>query len=230
ETVSSFIGADGTNPATNSGRFSISLRPHDDRSASVTEIIDRLQPKLAAVEGISVYLQPVQDLTVDARISRTQYQYTIEDPDPAELGVWAPRMLAAMRALPELRDVASDQQAEGLELHLVVDRDTASRLGITALALDDTLYDAFGQRIVSTTFTQLNQYRIILEVRPEDRQTGDALDRIYIRSASGSAVPLSQIARFETHKTPLMIAHEGQFPAVTLSFNTAPDVSLGDAV
>ncbi|MDB4952772.1 MAG: Cobalt-zinc-cadmium resistance protein CzcA, partial [Myxococcales bacterium] len=152
-TVSSFIGADGVNPTTNSGRFSVALKRHDDRSASVTEIIDRLAPKLAQVQGITVYLQPVQDLTVDARISRTPYQYTIEDPDPAELASWATRLLETMRELPELRDVTSDQQSAGLELHLDVDRDSASRLGVSAQALDDTLYDAFGQRIVSTTFT-----------------------------------------------------------------------------
>ncbi|HUJ60588.1 MAG TPA: efflux RND transporter permease subunit [Kofleriaceae bacterium] len=227
--VSSFIGADGTNPTTNSGRFSIALKPHDQRKSSVTEIIDRLQPKLAKVTGIQVYLQPVQDLTVDARISRTQYQYTVEDPDPEELAKWAPQLLAAMRALPQLRDVTSDQQTSGLELHLVVDRDTASRLGISAQVLDDTLYDAFGQRIVSTTFTQLNQYRIILEVDAAARQDPHALDKLYIHGASG-AVPLSTFVRPETRESPLAIEHEGQFPSVTLSFNTAPGVSLGDAV
>jgi len=229
-TVSSFIGADGTNPTQNSGRLSIALVPRDDRDADVTEIITRLQAKLAGVEGITVYLQPVQDLTVDARIARTQYQYTIEDPDPAELAGFAPHMLDAMKRLPELRDVASDQQTAGLELHLAVDRDSASRLGITAQALDDTLYDAFGQRIMSTTFTQLNQYRIILELRPEDRENVGSLDRIYVRSGSGAAIPLSTFATLETRSTALAIDHEGQFPSVTLSFNTAPGVSLGEAI
>ena len=229
-TVSSFIGADGTNPTQNSGRLSIALTSRDDRDADVTEVIARLQARLAGVQGITVYLQPVQDLTVDARIARTQYQYTIEDPDPAELAAWAPRMLDAMRGLPALRDVASDQQTAGLELHLAVDRDSASRLGITAQALDDTLYDAFGQRIVSTTFTQLNQYRIILELRPEDRENIDSLDRIYVRSGAGAAIPLSAFARLETRSTALAIDHEGQFPSVTLSFNTAPGVSLGEAI
>jgi multidrug efflux pump len=228
-TVSAFIGADGTNPTQNSGRLSIALRPREDRDADVTEIIARLNHRLAEVRGITVYLQPVQDLTVDARLARTQYQYTIEDPDPDELAEWAPRMLEAMRKLPELRDVASDQQNAGLELHLAVDRDSASRLGITAQALDDTLYDAFGQRIVSTTFTQLNQYRVILELRPEDRENVGSLERIYVRSQSGTAIPLSAIARLETRSTALSIAHQSQFPSVTLSFNTAPDVSLGDA-
>ena len=229
-TVASFIGADGQNPTTNNGRFSISLVTRDDRDDDVQAVIARLQPQLAALDGMSVYLQPVQDLTVDARVSRTQFQYTIEDPDPVELAAWAPRLAAEMRTLPQLRDVASDAQAGGLELHLVVDRDTASRLGISAQVLDDTLYDAFGQRIVSTTFTQLNQYRIILEVRPEDRETTDSLERLYVRGANGDPVPLSNLARFEPRQAPLLIAHEGQFPSVTLSFNTAAGVSLGDAV
>jgi multidrug efflux pump len=227
--VSSSIGADGVNPTTNSGRLAIALKPRDDRDASVTEIIDRLQPKLAEVEGVTVFLQPVQDLTVDARISRTQYQYTIEDPDPVELGTWAPKLLAGLRALPELRDVTSDQQNSGLELHLVVDRDTASRLGISAQALDDTLYDAFGQRIVSTTFTQLNQYRVILEVGRAARENPSSLDKLYVRGSQG-AVPLSSFVRVEMRQAPLAIDHEGQFPSVTISFNTAPGVSLGAAV
>jgi multidrug efflux pump len=227
--VSSSIGPDGTNPTTNSGRFSIALRPHDDRSATVTEIIDRLQPKLAQVGGIQTFLTPVQDLTVDARISRTQYQYTIEDPDPDELAAWAPRLTEELRKLPELRDVTSDAGTQGLELHLVVDRDSASRLGISAQALDDTLYDAFGQRIVSTVFTQLNQYRIILEVDPKFRQDPGALDKLYVRGSQG-AVPLRSFVRVENRLASLAITHQGQFPSVTLSFNTAPDVSLGDAV
>jgi multidrug efflux pump len=229
-TVSSFIGADGTNPTQNSGRLSISLVNREERDADVTEIIARIQHKLADVQGVTVYLQPVQDLSVDARIARTQYQYTLEDPDPDELAAFAPRLVAAMKALPELRDVASDQQTLGLELHLAVDRDSAARLGITTQALDDTLYDAFGQRIVSTTFTQLNQYRIILELRPEDRENTGSLDRIYVRSTSGQAVPLSAFSRLETRSVALAIAHESQFPSVTLSFNTAADVSLGEAI
>ncbi len=229
-TVASFIGADGQNPTTNNGRFSIALKARDDRDDDVTAVIARLQPQFAALDGMTIYLQPVQDLTVDSRVSRTQYQYTIEDPDPDELASWTPKLVDKMRQLPELRDVASDAQAGGLELHLVVDRDSASRLGISAQILDDTLYDAFGQRIVSTTFTQLNQYRIILEVRPEDRETLDSLDRLYVRSATGQPVPLSNIARFEPRVSQLVIDHEGQFPSVTLSFNTAEGVSLGEAV
>ncbi|MCW5801502.1 MAG: multidrug efflux RND transporter permease subunit [Deltaproteobacteria bacterium] len=228
-TVSSSIGADGTNPAANVGRFAITLRPMEERS-HIDEVMARLKARASAVSGIALYVQPVQDLTVDARMSRTQYQYTIEDPDPDELAAWAPRLLEAMRALPQLRDVASDQQSKGLELHLDVDRDSASRLGITALVLDDTLYDAFGQRIVSTTFTQLNQYRIILEVRPEDRHTAAHLERLHVRSASGVPVPLSSFATLVTREAPLSISHQGQFPSVTLSFDTAPGVSLGEAV
>jgi multidrug efflux pump len=228
-TVSSSIGADGTNPTTNSGRFQIALKPHDDRDASVTEIIDRLQPKLQQVTGIAVFLTPVQDLSVDARISRTQYQYTVEDPNPAELAEWTPKLTAALQALPELRDVSSDAQNAGKELHLIVDRDTASRLGISAQALDDTLYDAFGQRIVSTVFTQLNQYRIILEVDPRFQKDPGELDKLYVRGSQG-AVPLRSFVQVENRDAPLAITHEGQFPSVTLSFNTAPDVSLGDAV
>jgi multidrug efflux pump len=228
-TVSSFIGADGTNPTTNSGRFSIALKPRADRKADVTEIINRLQQRLATVPGITVYLQPVQDLTVDARISRTQYQYTIEDPDPKELASWGPKLVGELRKLPQLRNVTSDQQNSGLQLHLDVDRDTASRLGISAQTIDDTLYDAFGQRIVSTTFTQLNQYRIILEVDPKDRDSPEALDRLYVHGAQG-AVPLSTFVRKSTRDAALAVDHEGQFPSVTVSFDTAPGVSLGDAV
>ena len=170
-----------------------------------------------------------QDLTVDARVSRTQYQYTVEDPSPEELAAWTPKLTAALTKLPQLRDVTNDAQNQGLEIHLVVDRDTASRLGISAQALDDTLYDAFGQRIVSTVFTQLNQYRIILEVDPANRKDPAALDRLYVKGSQG-AVPLSTFVRVENRLAPLSIAHEGQFPSVTISFNTAPGVSLGDAV
>jgi len=229
-TVASFIGADGINPTQNSGRFSIALRPRSARSADVGAIMQRLAPRLAAVQGITLYLQPVQDLQIDNRLSRTQYQYTLEDADLYVLAVCAPRMLAQLRTLPELIDVASDQQAAGLQLRLTIDRDTAGRLGVTPQAIDDTLYDAFGQRQISTIFTQLNQYRVILEVRPEDQKNPDALDRIYVRTLGGDPVPLSAFAHYETRGTPLSLSHQGQFPAATLSFNTAPGVSLGQAV
>ncbi len=229
-TVSSFIGADGTNPTLNSGRLSIALKPHAERHAGAQEVIDRLSKRLASVPGVAVYLQAVQDLQIETRTSRTQYQYTLEDADPDELADWAPRVLERLRALPQLTDVASDQQAGGLQLALVVDRDTASRLGVTSQLIDDTLYDAFGQRQVSTIFTQLNLYRVILEVSPELQQSPAALDRIYLRTSTGTQVPLSTFAHYERRHTPLAIGHQGQFPAVTLSFNVAPGASLGDAV
>jgi multidrug efflux pump len=229
-TVASFIGADGTNPTPNTGRLSITLVPRDRRTADVGAVIARLRPKLAAVAGIAVYLQPAQDVTVDDQVSRTQYQYTIADPDPAELATWGPRLVAALRAVPALRDVASSQQATGLEQHVVVDRDTAARLGVSAQALDDTLYDAFGQRIASTTYTQLNQYRIILELAPDDAASPDALQRIYVHAAGGATVPLAAFARFERRPAPLAIEHADQFPSATLSFDLAPGVSLGEAV
>jgi multidrug efflux pump len=229
-TVASFIGADGTNATPNSGRLSIALVPRDRRRASASEIIARMKQRAAAVEGISVYLQPVQDLQIDARVSRTQYQYTLEDPDLEELQDWAPRVLEKLQGLPQLRDVASDQQSNGLQLKLTIDRDTASRLGILPQAIDDVLYDAFGQRQISTIFTQLNQYRVILEVKPEYQRSPEALSHLYVRSQTGDPVPLSALARFETRTAPLAISHQGQFPAVTISFDPAPGVSLGAAV
>jgi multidrug efflux pump len=229
-TVSSFIGADGTNPTLNAGRLSIALKPHGERHSSVQEIIERLDEHLAKVPGVDVYLQAVQDLQLDTRTSRTQYQYTLEDADGDELAEWAPRVLEKLRMLPGLIDVASDQQAGGLQLQLVVDRDTASRLGVTSQVIDDTLYDAFGQRQVSTIFTQLNLYRVILEVAPDAQQSPQALDQIYVRGTSGAPVPLSAFSHYERHQSALSIAHQGQFPAVTLSFNLANGASLGDAV
>jgi multidrug efflux pump len=229
-TVASFIGADGTNATTSAGRLSISLKPREEREASAQEIIARLGPKVAHLSGISLFLQPVQDLQVDARIARTQYQYTLEDADPEELSTWAPRVVDALRALPMLRDVASDQQVGGLSAAVVIDRDTAARLGVSTQSIDDTLYDAFGQRQISTIFTQLNQYRVILEVKPEMQQSADALKNLYVRASTGETIPLSSLARFERRSAPLAIAHQGQFPAVTVSFNLAPNASLGDAV
>jgi multidrug efflux pump len=228
--VASFIGADGTNETPNTGRLSITLKPRDQRSAGAAEIIDRLHARLAQLTGIAVYLQSAQDLTIDTRVSRTPYQYTLEDPNLAELTTWAPRVLARLQALPELRNVASDQQSSGLQLHVDIDRDTAARMGILPQAIDDVLYDAFGQRQVSTIFTQLNQYRVILEVRPADQQDPAALSRLYVRAQTGDVAPLSTFAHFETRTAPLAIAHQGQFPAVTISFDTAPGVSLGAAV
>ncbi|HEY3399434.1 MAG TPA: efflux RND transporter permease subunit, partial [Geothrix sp.] len=230
ESLSSFIGIDGTNTTLNSGRIQINLKPLEERGLSASEIIHRLQPQLAKVGGIRLYLQPVQDLTVEDRVSRTQYQYSLEDADPKELGEWVPRFVDKLSALPELRDVASDQQNAGLQVRIVLDRTTASRLGITPQMLDDALYDAFGQRQVSTMFTQLNQYRVVLEARPGQYQRPKDLQAIYVRSASGGSVPLSAFTRIETITAPLAVNHQGQFPTATVSFNLAPGVSLGDAV
>jgi len=227
--LSSFIGVDGTNTTPNSGRIQINLKPRDERDATASEIIRRLQPQLNQVAGITLYMQPVQDLTVESRVSRTQYQYTMEDADAQELATIAPKLVDKLRTLPQMRDVASDQQTNGLKADLVIDRDTASRLGILPQAIDDTLYDAFGQRQVSTIFTQLNQYHVVLEVDPQFQQNPDSLKNIYVKSSSGAQVPLSSFSHFESSNTALAINHQGQFPVVTLSFNLAPGVSLGEA-
>ena len=230
ESLSSFIGVDGTNTTLNSGRILINLKPLHERRIGALDVLHRLLSSLERVEGITLFLQPVQDLTVEDRLSRTQYQYSLEDPDTAELNVWAPKMVDALRALPELRDVSSDQQDQGLQSLLTIDRSTASRLGITPQMIDDTLYDAFGQRQVSTIFTQLNQYRVVLEVKPDFQQGPGALQDIYVRSLRGGQVPLSAFTQFTETTAPLSVTHQGQFPAITLSFNLAPGVSLGDAV
>jgi len=228
--LSSFIGVDGTNITLNSGRIQINLKPLAERRISAQEVIGRLQPQVAGVDGITLFLQPMQDLTVEDRVSRTQYQYTLEDADPEELSRWAPTLVEALQALPELRDVSSDQQDQGLASLLVIDRSTASRLGITPQLIVDTLYDAFGQRQVSTMFTQLNQYRVVLEVMPEFQSGPHALQFLDIRSLTGGQVPLNVFTQFSETTTPLAISRQGQFPAVTLSFNLAPGKSLGDAV
>ena len=227
--LSSFIGVDGTNMTGNSGRIQINLKPHGERSSTASDVIRRLQPKLAAVEGITLYMQPVQDLTVEDRVSRTLYQYSMEDADPQELATVSSKLLDKLRTLPQLRDVASDQQNNGQEINLVIDRDTASRLGILPQAIDDTLYDAYGQRQVSTIFTQLNQYHVVLEVNPQFQQNPDSLKDLYVKSNTGSQVPLLSFAHVERTNATLAINHQGQFPVVTLSFNLAPGVSLGDA-
>ncbi len=228
--LSSFIGVDGTNMTPNSGRLQINLKPREERRSDASEIIRRLQPALAAVDGITLYMQPVQDLTVEDRVSRTQFQYSLEDADARELAEWAPRLIERLRTLPELRDVASDQLVGGLQVSVVIDRDTASRLGIQPQAIDDTLYDAFGQRQVSTIFTQLNQYHVILEVAPRFQDNPEALKAIYVKSANGTQVPLSAFTHYVTGSAPLSVNHQGQFPAVTVSFNLAPGVALGHAV
>jgi len=230
QSLSTFIGVDGTNTTLNSGRVLINLKPIEERKMSASDIIRRMQPELAKLRGIMLYMQPVQDLTVESRVSRTQYQYSLEDPDISELNSWTPMVVDALRGLPELRDVSSDQQDQGLRASLLIDRTTASRLGITPQLIDDTLYDAFGQRQVSTMFTQLNQYRLILEVNPEFKQNPGKLKDIYIRSSGGGQVPLGAITRTAETTGPLVISHQGQFPATTISFNLAPGESLGKAI
>ncbi len=230
ESLSSFIGIDGTNTTLNSGRIQINLKPLEDRKISASDVIRRLQPQLAAVEGITLYMQPVQDLTVEDRVSRTQYQYSLEDPDAKELSIWATRLVAKLQGSTRLRDVASDQQNTGLQTRLVIDRSTASRLGITPQNIDDTLYDAFGQRQVAIMFTQLNQYRVVLEIKPSFQLGPADLHDIFLRSSTGGEVPMDAITRWEQITSPLVVNHQGQFPVTTLSFNLAPDASLGDAV
>ena len=229
ESLSSFIGIDGVNTTLNSGRIQINLKPSEKRANSV-DIIRRLQDKLAQIDGITLYMQPVQDLTVEDRVSRTQYQYTLEDVNVKELNLWTERLIAKLKTLPTLRDVATDEQNGGLETTLVIDRDTASRLGIGMQQIDDTLYDAFGQRLVSTMYTQLNQYHVVMEVSSAFRDDPSDLGEIHVRSAAGAEVPLASLAHFEQSTAPLTIDHQGQFPVVTISFNLPPNESLGHAV
>ena len=290
QSLSSFIGADGTNTTMNSGRFSINLKPLEDRDLSASDVIRRLQPELNKIGGIELYMQPVQNITVDDRVSRTQYQYTLEDPDQNELNEWTNRFVAKLKQLPELEDVATDQQMGGLAVSLVIDRPTASRLGIAPTTIDNTLYDAFGQRQINTMYTQLNQYHVILEAQPQFQLDPNKLNHMYIQanasatatgagasSSSGNgstsagsnaltssaaytpsastltpplnalthtaatsatttssslsnAIPLSAFSHFETATEPLSITHQGQFPSITVSFNLAPNASLGGAL
>ena len=230
ESLSSFIGVDGTNTTLNSGRILINLKPLDERHVNATDVLRRLQTGLAKVDGVTLYMQPVQDLTVEDRVSRTQYQYTLEDADANELNGWTARFVEKLKTLPALRDVATDQQAQGLGTTLVIDRVTASRLGVTPQLIDDTLYDAFGQRQISTLFTQSNQYHVILEAQPDFQKSPVKLQDIYVRTASGAAVPLGAFTHVESGTAPLSINRQGQFPVVTISFNLAPDYSLGEAI
>jgi len=228
--VSSFIGVDGTNATLNSGRMLINLKSHEERSISATEIIRRLQPKLARVPGISLYMQPVQDLTIEDRVSRTQFQFTLESADPQDLSRWTPLLVDRLSQSDTLTDVASDLQDRGLQAYVDIDRDQAARLGITTATIDNVLYSAFGQRLISTIFTQANQYRVVLEVSPDKQQGIAALNNIYVGSTEGKQVPLGAIAKISERPSSLVINHIGQFPAATLSFNLAPGVSLGEAV
>ena len=232
ESLSSFIGVDGTNLTLNSGRFLINLKPHAQRKATVLEVIQDLEDRLANVSGITLHLQPVQDLSVDATVSRTQYRFVLEDADPKELAEWVPKLADKLSHVPEIQDVASDLQDQGLSAYVMVDRDTAARFGITPATIDNALYDAFGQRIISTIFTQSNQYRVILEADPVFHASLDSLKSIYLPSsvAAGGQVPLSALARVIEETSPLLVTHLGQFPATTISFNLAPGSSLGAAV
>ena len=230
DNVSSFIGVDGTNTTLNSGRIQINLKPLNVRKISATEVIQRLQSKVSHVEGIQLFLQPLQDLTVEDRVSRTQFQYALEDPDQNELGIYTRKMVAALAQEKVVTDVASDLQDQGLGAELVVDRDTAARLGVAMADVDNTLYDAFGQRQVSTIFTQLNQYHVVMEVKPNFQTDPATLNDLYVKSANGTQVPLSELAHWEQTKAQLAIGHQGQFPSTVVSFNLAPGASLGDAV
>jgi multidrug efflux pump len=228
--LSSFIGVDGNNVTLNSGRFLINLKPRGERSASVADVMRRLRGETANVAGITLYMQPVQDLTLDNTISRTQYQFTLESADAAALSTYTPQLVTALRGQPQLADVVSNQEDNGLAVFVNIDRDSAARLGISVGTVDNALYDAFGQRIVSTIFTQSNQYRVIMEADPKTYKSVDSLASIYVPSASGGQVPLSAIARVDVETRPILINHLAQFPAATVSFNLSPGASLGAAV
>jgi len=230
DNISSFIGVDGTNTTLNSGRIQITLKPLDQRGVSASEVIQRLQPKLAAVDGIQLFLQPLQDLTVEDRVSRTQFQYALEDPDQAELANYTRQMVRELGKEKVVTDVASDLQDQGLGAQLVIDRDTAARLGIAMADVDNTLYDAFGQRQVSTMFTQLNQYHVVMEVGANFQTDPSTLNNLYVKSANGTQVPLGMVAHWQQTRAQLAIGHQGQFPSTVVSFNLAPGKALGDAV
>ncbi|OOG51726.1 MdtB/MuxB family multidrug efflux RND transporter permease subunit [Polaromonas sp. C04] len=231
QSLSSFIGVDGTNVTLNSGRLQINLKPKAERGISASDVIRRLGPKLDAdVPGIKLYMQPVQDLTIEDSVSRTQYQFSLEDADPDELSLWVPRLVARLQQIPQLADVASNLQDEGLQAYIDIDRDSASRLGITTAAIDNALYNAFGQRMISTIYTQSNQYRVVMEVKPEFQKGPAALNGIYLVTGSGGQIPLSSIARISEKTAPLVVNHLSQFSAATVSFNLAAGASLGDAV
>jgi multidrug efflux pump len=228
--LSSFIGVDGSNATLNSGRMLISLKPLAERDASAAEVIRRLGPELRKVAGITLYMQPVQDLSIEERVSRTQYQFSLQSPDSAALGEWVPKLMARLQALPQLADVASDLQDKGLQAWVEIDRSAASRLGVSTAAIDNALYNAYGQRLISTIFTQATQYRVVLEVKPEFRSSPAAIANLYVPGTGGAQVPLSAVARVVERPTMLAINHIGQFPAVTVSFNLAQGAALGDAV
>jgi multidrug efflux pump len=241
--VDTAVGFAGGGSATNQGRFFVMLKPLEQRNQhcqtrhfwqscpliTADDVINRLRSKLAIVPGATLYLQSAQDLTIGGRFGQAQYQYTLQGEDLNELNTWAPQLFAKMRHLPELRDVNTDQQDKGLQAQLVIDRDTASRLGVAAQDIDNALYDAFGQRQVSTMYMPLNQYHVVMEVAPQFQQTTEALQNIYLRSSSGAPIPLAAFTRFEPSNIPLAVNHQSQFPSVTISFNLAPGIALGQA-
>ncbi|HVY15033.1 MAG TPA: efflux RND transporter permease subunit, partial [Rhodopila sp.] len=230
--LSSFIGVDGSNATLNNGRFLINLKPKDDRTLNATEIAQRLQRETAGVKGVSLYLQPVQDLTLDASVSRTQYQFVLENPDLSAFDAWVPKLVAKLNESPALTNVASDLEQKARTVDLVIDRSTAARFGITPATVDNALYDLFGQRIISTIYTQSNQYRVIMEAEPKLQDSLNALNSIWLPSSASTTgqVPLSAIVTIVQRPGPLLISHLAQFPATTVSFDTAPGASLGEAV
>jgi multidrug efflux pump len=230
ESLTSFVGVDGTNPALNSARLQINLKPLADRDDRVQKVIRRLQNSIDRVPGVSLYLQPTQDLTIDTTVSRTQYQFSLQANSLDALSEWVPQLMTKLQTLPQLEDVSSDWQDKGLSAYVNVDRDSASRLGISMADVDNALYNAFGQRLISTIYTQSNQYRVVLEHDTSDTPGLSALDNIRITSSSGGIVPLNTIAKVEERFAPLSINHLDQFPVTTISFNVAQDSSLGDAV
>jgi multidrug efflux pump len=236
ESLTSFVGVDGTNPTLNSGRMLINLKPRDQRSLSASQILRRIQRDTASVPGISLYMQAAQDLTIDSTVSRTQYQFVLESPNPEDFDTWVPRLMDRMAQIPEITDVATELQSKGLSIFIRIDRDAAARFGITAATVDNMLYDAFGQRIVSTVYTQSNQYRVVYEVEPQMAKSLDSLYSLYLPGSGSNPgggikqVPLSAIATFEERTAPLRVDRLSQFPATTVSFNLAPGASLGQAV
>ncbi|MCX7068670.1 MAG: MdtB/MuxB family multidrug efflux RND transporter permease subunit [Methylococcales bacterium] len=229
-TVSSFIGVDGINATLNTGRLLITLKPLEARKINATAVIQRLKSKLDAVEGITLYMQPAQDLTIENRVSRTQYQFTLESVSATDITLWANKLVTELSKLPQLTDVVSDVQDHGLQVFINVDRNAATRMGVSMTAIDNTLYDAYGQRLISTMFTQSNQYRVVLEVKPEFRNSPASLNELRVMSSNGTAIPLQSIATISERHAPLVVNHIGQFPAATISFNLSPDAFLGDAI
>jgi len=228
--VQTIVGFAGGNTAKNQGRMFITLKPRgQERKITADRVIGEMRHKLAAVPGATLFMQYAQDLTIGGRQSQAQYQYTLQGEDLKELTTWAPRLLQKMRTMPDLRDVNTDQQDRGLEARVIIDRDTASRLGVSPQDIDNALYDAFGQRQVSTIYRQLNQYHVVMEVDPQYQSSPEALQSVYVHSSNGQMIPLAAIAHFGPSNTSLAVNHQGQFPATTISFNLAPNVSLGQA-